>query len=528
MHFISSDWERFRAPALAAALLLALCLLAVGAQAMTGPLDTAVLVTGTGEIDHGGAADLPALADTNVTPWTTTPTPTLVSYADAYPRPNFTADRTNGMAPLTVRFTDESSEWAYNWRWTFGDGGSSREQNPVHTFLHPGAYPVILSIYEYDHWSGGTFVHFWNHPITKTVLVIVNDTEPVVTHTVPGRIEAEDYDNGGEGVAYHDTTPGNTGGAYRHDDVDIETAGGITNVGWIRDGENLTYTVNVQSAGNYNMTARVASPTGGQSVELSIDVLSIMDSSLMRVNTPDTGSYTTFKTVSIPVPIYLAAGTHTLKLTFFGDGQNIDWIEFSPQEIGTPTPTPTLIVAVPGGAGTPTDTNADGKYDDVNGNGRSDFNDVVLFFNQMDWIADNEPVASFDFNGNGQIDFNDVVWLFNNFDTPPVRTYTVTAVAIGPGTITPSGRIAVPEGENVTFTMTHEKAMPTPYSTQSGYYGCNLVLVDPTVTPTPFPTPEQWAPWVPNPSNFTPSYTLHDVRSDHTVYSCFYYTMVVA
>ena len=208
MHFISSDWGRFRAPALVAALLLALCLLAVGAQAMTSPLDT-------DEIDPGGTSDLPALADTNVTPWTMTPTLTLVSYADGYPRPNFTADRMNGTAPLTVRFTDESSEWAYNWRWTFGDGGSSGEQNPVHTFLHPGAYPVILSISESDHWSGSTFVHYWNYPITKTVLVIVNGTEPVVTHTVPGRIEAEDYDNGGEGVAYHDTTPGNTGGAYR-------------------------------------------------------------------------------------------------------------------------------------------------------------------------------------------------------------------------------------------------------------------------------------------------------------------------
>ena len=40
-------------------------------------------------------------------------------------------------------------------------------------------------------------------------------------------------------------------------------------------------------------------------------------------------------------------------------------------------------------------------YDDVNGNGRKDFADVVLFFNQMTWIAANEPVTAFDFNGNG-------------------------------------------------------------------------------------------------------------------------------
>ena len=44
----------------------------------------------------------------------------------------------------------------------------------------------------------------------------------------------------------------------------------------------------------------------------------------------------------------------------------------------------------------------------------TDFADVVLYFNQMTWIAANEPVSAFDYNGNGRIDFADVVWLFNN------------------------------------------------------------------------------------------------------------------
>ena len=62
----------------------------------------------------------------------------------------------------------------------------------------------------------------------------------------------------------------------------------------------------------------------------------------------------------------------------------------------------------------PTSTAGDGKYNDVNGNGRKDFADVVLYFNQMAWISDHEPVTAFDFNGNGRIDFADVVWLFNH------------------------------------------------------------------------------------------------------------------
>ncbi len=77
----------------------------------------------------------------------------------------------------------------------------------------------------------------------------------------------------------------------------------------------------------------------------------------------------------------------------------------------TPT-TVSPIPSVPGGAGTPTST-TNSTCDDVDGDGGLDFSDVALYFDQMDWIAANEPVASFDFNGNGAIDFGDVVCLFN-------------------------------------------------------------------------------------------------------------------
>jgi Tol biopolymer transport system component len=71
------------------------------------------------------------------------------------------------------------------------------------------------------------------------------------------------------------------------------------------------------------------------------------------------------------------------------------------------------VIAVPGGAGLPTDPDSDGKYEDVNGNGRKDFADITLYFTQMTWIAENEPLAAFDYNGNGRIDFADVTALFH-------------------------------------------------------------------------------------------------------------------
>ena len=59
-----------------------------------------------------------------------------------------------------------------------------------------------------------------------------------------------------------------------------------------------------------------------------------------------------------------------------------------------------------------TDPDDDGLYEDINGNDRKDFNDVVVFFKNLEWVPDNEPVECFDFNGNGRIDFDDIVKLF--------------------------------------------------------------------------------------------------------------------
>ncbi len=109
-----------------------------------------------------------------------------------------------------------------------------------------------------------------------------------------------------------------------------------------------------------------------------------------------------------PVHTYTAVGTYTVNLTVTNAGGSDSEVK-----AGFITVTPAVSV-IPGGADRPTDPDRDGKYDDVNGNGRPDFADVVLYFNQMTWIAANEPVPAFDYNGNGRVDFADVVWLFTN------------------------------------------------------------------------------------------------------------------
>ncbi|MFA5212285.1 MAG: PKD domain-containing protein, partial [Methanoregula sp.] len=59
---------------------------------------------------------------------------------------SFTADPTSGPKPLTVRFTDMSTNSPTGWAWTFGDGSTSAEQNPVHTYTTAGTYTVNLTV----------------------------------------------------------------------------------------------------------------------------------------------------------------------------------------------------------------------------------------------------------------------------------------------------------------------------------------------------------------------------------------------
>lgn len=61
------------------------------------------------------------------------------------PVANFSADQLNGVAPLTVTFTDLSSNAPSAWAWTFGDGGISANQNPTHEYTSSGTYTVSLT-----------------------------------------------------------------------------------------------------------------------------------------------------------------------------------------------------------------------------------------------------------------------------------------------------------------------------------------------------------------------------------------------
>ena len=172
--------------------------------------------------------------------------------------------------------------------------------------------------------------------------------------TVPGLIEAENFDQGGEGRAYHDLTPGNIGGAYRNEGVDIEAttdAGGGYNVGWISAGEWLEYSVDVTQAGAYAMDARVASSGPGGTFHVEVNGVD-KTGPIVIPNTHGWQSWVTVTRTTAP----LAAGAQRLRIVVDanganGDVGNINYIRLSAPVAPPPatsTPYSGTAAAVPG------------------------------------------------------------------------------------------------------------------------------------------------------------------------------------
>lgn len=147
-------------------------------------------------------------------------------------------------------------------------------------------------------------------------------------HQIPGRIEAEDYDLGGNGIAYYDTDDINEGDAnYRAGDgVDVEstedTDGGY-NIGYTMSGEWLEYTVNVSHSGVYDLNLRIAKEGDGGIFHIEMDGEDITG----PVEIPNTGGWQVWETITME-DVQLEAGEQVMRIAFDTDYTNLNYVEF--------------------------------------------------------------------------------------------------------------------------------------------------------------------------------------------------------
>jgi PKD repeat protein len=234
------------------------------------------------------------------------------------PDAGFGADTRSGPAPLTVRFSDQSTGTPTSWLWTFGDGTTSTYQNPTHTYLSTGVYSVTLRVTN----------NFGSDELSRAGYIVVGDP-PVA-----------DFDlEPSDGLApltvrFTDRSTGDPSGWH----WDFGDGGSSTDQ---NPSHQYRYT------GIYDVTLTVTNPYGSSAITL-VEAVRVVNS----------------------------------------------------------------LMTIPGCLYPPTDPDGDGCCEDLNGNLRKDYDDVVLYFNNIEWIQNNEPVFSFDFNHNGRIDFADIVRMF--------------------------------------------------------------------------------------------------------------------
>ncbi|WP_421876647.1 carbohydrate-binding protein [Marinoscillum sp.] len=141
---------------------------------------------------------------------------------------------------------------------------------------------------------------------------------------LPGKIEAEYFNKGRNGLSYFDTDQTNNGGDYRpNEPVDVQSCSeGGYNVGWIADEEFLKYIVNVEESGNYTLSFRTASEESG-----NIHFNFLQQQVSGDVEVPTTAGWQDWATQE-STSFYLKAGTDTLKLSF-GGGFNLNYMELT-------------------------------------------------------------------------------------------------------------------------------------------------------------------------------------------------------
>lgn len=184
---------------------------------------------------------------------------------------------------------------------------------------------VVSSVYLTFEGSDSTAaLKWWSFTSTPKEPPVPQAPYQGIRMEIPGQIEAENYDVGGDGVAYYDVDAINQGEEYRDDGVDVVAIENGYAVGYTELEEWLQYSIKVNESSIYQWEAKVSSGVDGAAFRIWLDDIDI--TGLMAV--PNTGDWDTYVNISGVTP-EINAGEYILKIDIEEPYGNIDWIQFN-------------------------------------------------------------------------------------------------------------------------------------------------------------------------------------------------------
>lgn len=188
--------------------------------------------------------------------------------------------------------------------------------------------------------SNGTGSHSTALSVTTSATTSTEGPFGGTPAAIPGVVQAENYDTGGQGVGYSVSSVNGSANDYRSDGVDLEETsdvGGGYDLGWTAAGQWFRYTINVQSAQTYPVTFRVSNGTTGNG---SFHLQNAAGTNLTgEITVPPTGGWQTFITVA--ASITLPAGQQVLTLSQDSGGFNVNLFTVASL---TPTSFPAVVI----------------------------------------------------------------------------------------------------------------------------------------------------------------------------------------
>ena len=251
--------------------------------------------------------------------------------------------------PGTLAWTGGSYQPAYDWFGmpVVGTGGVCTSTTEVVNYLaglNPDGAPIFTGVYCVQAGFGSDAYNALNkaretleaeYP-DKYVFLLASDLIATAKTwfesersaykelNIPGTVEAENFDNGGEGISYGNPNGSTYTRRYRKDTNEVYIKSGQT--GYYvtsQESEWLAYTVNVEDAGTYKMSLNLTVPNDGLTAAV------IMDGEF--VGTVDAAASSSFEDYSFFVNIP-QKGKHEMRVYFYQAGVNLDYVKFEKSE----------------------------------------------------------------------------------------------------------------------------------------------------------------------------------------------------